>query len=49
MTLKRFLRTYNKGTYIISINRHAFAVIDGIVNDIHEVRLGSHIREYWEF
>lgn len=32
-TIESFLKTYKEGTFIITIKRHAFVIVDGIVYD----------------
>ena len=33
MTLKRFCKEYPTGTYYIQVNRHAVAIVDGVMHD----------------
>lgn len=40
MTLQRFIRTYPTGKYYVETTSHAFAVIDGVVNDWRENKAG---------
>jgi len=40
MTLQKFIRTYPTGKYYVETTSHAFAVIDGVVNDWRENKAG---------
>jgi hypothetical protein len=47
-TLATFLKNNPKGTYIACKRGHAFAVVDGVVNDSWKVKMGSHIKFAWK-
>lgn len=49
MTPTRFCEKYNKGSYIVCINSHAFAVINGVIHDSFRVRPGTRVFWAWEF
>ena len=47
-TIGTFIKNKNKGTYIVGIRHHVFAVIDGIIHDSWEPKLGCHVKTYWK-
>lgn len=48
MTVGRFLKEHQIGTYILSINGHVFTVINGMIHDSGAVRKGSHVKIAWK-
>jgi len=48
MTLQRFIKTYPVGKFYVENNRHAFAVINGVVNDWLENAAGCILVKAWE-
>jgi hypothetical protein len=44
LTMARFLKKYNKGTYFVLVSGHALAVRDGIVYGNHEDSLKMRVR-----
>ena len=49
MTPSIFAHTYKKGKYIVTIHRHAFAVIDGIIFDAGRVKPHTRVFGAWRF
>lgn len=48
MTVGRFLKEHPIGTYILNINGHVFAVINGMIHDSGPIRKGSHVKRAWK-
>lgn len=49
ITVKTFVQTATRGTYIIRISRHVFTVIDGVIHDIYpESNLNRRILNIWK-
>lgn len=46
-TLRRFVTEYPQGRFYVTIRGHAFAVLDGVINDNCRPRLGSIIKGAW--
>jgi hypothetical protein len=51
MTVGSFIKEYPKGSYLISISGHAFAIIDGVVIGNHEDsrRLRARVSNAYKF
>jgi len=48
-TVRRFLRDHPKGSYVVRVPQHVFAVVDGVVYDGFEPTLGQFVRCAWEY
>jgi hypothetical protein len=46
-TLARLLRDFPRGTLMVSVSRHAFAVVDGVVVDTHPQSPSRRIKNAW--
>lgn len=49
MTPTKFCQKYNTGKYVVRIDRHVFAVINGVVFDSWKFRPGTRVYTAWEF
>lgn len=47
-TLAKFLRLYPQGVYLIRKYKHCFAVVDGVVCDLHEAPADCWILDAWK-
>lgn len=46
-SVDKFIRTNPIGRYVIAIRHHAFALVDGIIYDDHEVSPNCHVKRAW--
>jgi hypothetical protein len=46
-SLARFLRDFPAGRFVITVRRHCFAVVDGLVHDYSRQAPGRHICRAW--
>lgn len=49
LTVKQFLQEYEAGRFICHIPGHAFAVVDGVIHDTHQFRLGVKLKGVFEW
>jgi hypothetical protein len=47
-TIKQFISEHSKGRYIVTIKRHAFAIIDGAIHDLFKQHAGATVLSAWE-
>lgn len=48
MTVARFAKEYNKGSFVIRATGHAMAVVDGIIYDMGYPQLRRHVKQAWK-
>ena len=47
-TLATFLKAHPKGTWMVTIHRHVFGVVDGTVFDTFTISADTEIRQAWK-